>query len=165
MEDGYLGSGLRLRYAKDKYGEENFELTPLKFFSTRTELVRYEKAILTKRFLNYYHDICYNVSEGGEGGNMIAGKCEDELNDLRRKLSECVRGEKNPMYGKHISEETRKKLSLSMKGKGRSEETKEKISKSNKGKKRSDEFRNLMSKAKKGRHWRVNPDTGRREWY
>lgn len=37
--------------------------------------------------------------------------------ETRRKISEAMRGDKNPMKGKHPSEETRKKLSEAGKGK------------------------------------------------
>ena len=43
-------------------------------------------------------------------------------------------GDKNPMFGKHLSKETKKKISKSNKGKIVSKETKQKISKSQLGK-------------------------------
>lgn len=67
----------------------------------------------------------YNLSEGGDGGV----RCEE----TRRKISNSHKGlqagEKNPMYGKHHSEETKNKISVAKKGKNRSEETKQKLSK------------------------------------
>ena len=59
-------------------------------------------------------------------------------------------GEKNPMYGKHFTEEAKKKLSESKKGKKLSEETKQKISESKKGKKLSEEHIRKISESKKG---------------
>ena len=52
--------------------------------------------------------------------------------------------------GKHLSEETRKKLSESRKGKHHSEETRKKLSEATKGKHRSEETRKKISEAKKG---------------
>ena len=70
-------------------------------------------------------------------------------------------GEKNPMYGKKLSEETRAKLSLNhadfsgkenpMYGKAHSEETRAKMSAARKGKKLSEETRAKMSTAHKGK--------------
>lgn len=64
--------------------------------------------------------------------------CTYEYNNTygtaRKRASEKMRGENNPNYGKHHSEETKKKISESMTGKTLSEETKKKISKSHKGK-------------------------------
>ena len=45
----------------------------------------------------------------------------------KRKISDSMSGEKNHMYGKHFSEESKKKLSESQTGKHPSEETKKKI--------------------------------------
>ena len=96
--------------------------------------------------------------------------------ETRNKLSTANKGEKNPMYGKHLSEEHKKQISAANKGntyakgkpawnKGKktSEETRKKISESNKGKqagekhpmygkKHSDEAKKKMCEAKKGKH-------------
>ena len=70
----------------------------------------------------------YNLTEGGEG--FIP--CEE----IRKKISKACKGlqagEKNPMFGKNHSEETRKKMSESHKN--ISDETRKKMSKSHKGK-------------------------------
>ena len=42
-------------------------------------------------------------------------------------MSEINRGENNPMYGKKLSEETKKKISESLEGHEVSEETKKKM--------------------------------------
>lgn len=73
-------------------------------------------------------------------------------------------GEKNPNFGKPVSIETRRKLSLAKKGKKLSEEHKKKISESNKGRdtsgvknsmygrKHSEETKRKIGKANKRRH-------------
>ena len=100
--------------------------------------------------------------------------------ETKNKLRTANIGEKNPMYGKHISEEHKKKLSEVNKGnayaKGRpawnkdkkmSEEFCRKNSESHKGiqagenhpmygKKHSDAAKKKMSEAKKGKHWYNN---------
>ena len=48
--------------------------------------------------------------------------------DTRQKLSESKKGEKCYIFGKHLSEETRKKISEAHKGKQVSEETRQKLS-------------------------------------
>ena len=59
----------------------------------------------------------------------------------KRKLSESMKGEKNPRFGKHHSAEARKKISEArkgkpscMKGKHHSEESRKKMSEAHKGK-------------------------------
>ena len=49
---------------------------------------------------------------------------------FRKKMGEIGKGELNPNYGKHLSEETRNKISESLKGRHLSEETRKKISES-----------------------------------
>lgn len=71
----------------------------------------------------------YNITLGGESGN---GYMPSE--ERKRELSELFKGENNPNYGKHLSEETRKKLSEAHKGKIISEKTRKKMSESRKGK-------------------------------
>ena len=58
-------------------------------------------------------------------------------------------GEKHPMFGKHHSEETRKKMSMSLRGKHHSEETRKKMSMSLRGKHHSEETRKKMSEKAK----------------
>ena len=60
-------------------------------------------------------------------------------------------GKNNPMYGKHFSKESRKKISESLKGKACSEEHRRKLSEANKGKHHSNESRKKMSASHKGK--------------
>ena len=74
------------------------------------------------------------------------------------RISKAHKGEKNPMFGKKISEEQKKKISEAHKGKHLSEEHKRKLSEAQKGEKNhnygkqlSDETRKKMSEAAKRR--------------
>ena len=53
--------------------------------------------------------------------------------DTKKKMSAALKGENNPMYGKHLSEETKNKLSEELKGRKFSEEHKKKIGETKKG--------------------------------
>jgi len=87
--------------------------------------------------------------------------------ETRKMLSDCKLGVKNPMYGKHQSEESRKKKSIALTGLKRSEEeikksadarrgrrttpeTKQKLSVSHKKENLSAETIEKMAKAKRG---------------
>ena len=63
------------------------------------------------------------------------------------------KGENNPNYGKHFSEEHKIKIGEGNRGKQLTEETKHKISLAKIGKRFSDKTRRKMSAAKKGKHF------------
>jgi hypothetical protein len=93
-----------------------------------------------------------NRTDGGDGvSGLVVGE------ETRKKLSELRVGEKNPNYGKKMSEEQRKKISESAKGRKLSEEHKNKIRKSmlgntwNVGRKHSDEMKMKVGESSKGR--------------
>ena len=95
----------------------------------------------------------------------------------RQKMSESHKGEKNPFYGKHHTEDNKRKISESHKGKRHTDDTRKKMSESRKGKKfseetrrkmseaakhRTDETRRKMGEANKGKTWKVID--GKRVW-
>ena len=67
LDDGYMGSGVRLKYAYKKYGIENFTKEILKFFGTIKEAYEYESEIVTEDLT--HNPDCYNIQCGGEGWN------------------------------------------------------------------------------------------------
>ena len=78
----------------------------------------------------------YNCTLGGDG--QVGRKHTEEE---KMKISESIKGEKNPYYGKHHTEESRRKNSEAhkgktpwIKGKHHTEESRRKNSESNKGK-------------------------------
>lgn len=69
LNDGYMGSGSRLKYAFNKYGIENFKKEIIKYFDNREDLANYEAEIVSEKLV---HDInCYNISCGGEYWNTL----------------------------------------------------------------------------------------------
>lgn len=70
LEDGYLGSGLRLRRSIRKYGKENFRLEILTFFNSRSDLIDAEKHLVNHELLK--NEMCMNIRTGGEGGFISA---------------------------------------------------------------------------------------------
>ncbi len=66
LEDGYLGSGKRLRCSIRKYGKENFKFEILEFFNDRTELVTAEIELVNTDLIK--EELCMNLKEGGDGG-------------------------------------------------------------------------------------------------
>ena len=70
--------------------------------------------------------------------------------ETKKKISKALKGEANYWFGKHLSEEHKKKLSEAHKGLKASEETKKKISESLKGRQHSEETKKKISDAHKG---------------
>jgi hypothetical protein len=66
LDDGYMGSGVYIRRAYEKYGIENFEKEILQFYSNAKEMFDAEATIVHKEFIK--EDSNYNLAEGGKGG-------------------------------------------------------------------------------------------------
>ena len=159
LNDSYLGSGLLLQRAINKYGSDNFIKEILHISSSKEENAEQEKLFIEK--YNAVNDPnFYNIHVGGFGGNTIAGWDSERLAQYKKEKSIATSGEKNPRYGAHLSEETKQKIrenrdtaymqtpeykhtmSLAvmgekngMYGKHHTEESKMKMSESKKGKK------------------------------
>ena len=77
LDDGYMGSGTRLKRAYKKYGIENFQKEIIKFFKSREELAEYELEIVNEELIADPN--CYNISKGGENCCTInTVSCIDE---------------------------------------------------------------------------------------
>jgi hypothetical protein len=66
LDDGYLGSGNKIRRSIRKYGKENFKLEILQFFESRELLAEREKELVNEEILK--DPMCMNLRKGGEGG-------------------------------------------------------------------------------------------------
>ncbi|WP_409305714.1 NUMOD3 domain-containing DNA-binding protein [Peribacillus sp. SCS-155] len=145
----YVGSGIRLRQAINKYGIENFETYIIDLAIYKNELKVKEEFYITY-FKAHERDDWYNISKVSSGGNTLAGYTPEEMHEFRRKISNAFKnmpkkkredwlknvranhkalkgkengmfgsarfGEKNPMYGKRHTEESKRKNSESNKG-------------------------------------------------
>ena len=87
----YLGSGIILSRAIEKYGLENFSKEIIE--ECKTKKILNEREIY---WINYYNavesDNFYNIASGGDGGNTIAGYTDDQRNLLSTKLSDMRKG-------------------------------------------------------------------------
>ena len=149
--------------AFNKYGEENFEIIILKEDLQTQCLLNFWECYYIEKY-NCLSKENYNCSSGGSNGNNFAGKTEEEMNEIRNKISE-----KSKLMWENMSKEDKmnrnEKLSKSNMGKQHSEETKEKISHTRKerkvadgenngmyGKHHSEETKRKISEAKKGKY-------------
>jgi hypothetical protein len=141
LEDGYIGSGRRLRKSIRKYGIENHEKQILEFFENRDLLIEAEKVAITPEML--VDKNCMNLMGGGTGGfisdeqqrhrSICGGKAHkqkmfddleyrdvvvERLRNTMKKSHKEGKIKYNTFEGKTHSEETKQKMSNSSKGIG-----------------------------------------------
>jgi|GEM_PF-1482481 len=177
----YLGSGLALQPAIEKYGRENFIRTTLAEFSCGADAYAAETEMVDLEFVKRLDT--YNLKLGGKGnkGLPLTEEHKAKLSaihkgrvfsaETRAKISASGKGKiiskkqkaqigaaaKGNTYnlGRVFSTETREKMSAAQKGKIIKPETKTKISAFQTGRVRSPETRAKMSAAKKGTNNRL----------
>jgi hypothetical protein len=157
LDDGYFGSGEILRKAIKKHSKENFKKEIVEYFDSIEDMFLAESIIVNADFVK--RQDTYNCRVGGCGGS---GPVSDATREKLRVAN----------TGKHLSEEHKKKISLSGKGKKHKkrklstehkqklrenrlgwkhpEEVKQKIKEGNTGKIATQETRDNMSRAHKG---------------
>lgn len=162
-KDQYMGSGVLLKKAKEKYGTENFEKFLIQYCNSKEELNKQEKFWIAEYRNRGKAE--YNIADGGQGGGSYRkGTHVSE----EQKIKESITIREQYKNGRHpwnyetkgvmkawnknkkgiYSEETLEKMR-----KPKSEETKNKISQSKKGKKIGpckEETKKRISQAKKG---------------
>lgn len=90
LNDGYMGSGKRIRAAIAKYGISNFKKTILKFYGSLAEVLEAEKEIVTEDFCRRADT--YNIAVGGKcGGSLVAGKTREELDIWHKHIRDALR--------------------------------------------------------------------------
>lgn len=123
--------------ALQSYGWNNFDHIILKENLTLDEANYWEDY-----YINFYHskyfENGYNIRDAGSRGSLSESTKQKLSNAAKAKKSwqgdnnprhlDPLYGERNGMYGKHHSEETKQKISQALKGKTRTEEQKQKIS-------------------------------------
>lgn len=131
--------------AMRKYGVDMFTIEDVEVLqaATKEELVR----LLNDREIYYISTLKppYNEAPGGLGHTGVLWT-EERRENFKRLMS----GENNHNYGKHLSDDTKEKLSASLKGRIISEESRKKTSETMKGVPKSEETRRKMAEAQKG---------------
>lgn len=144
LDDGYYGSGRRLKHSLNKYGKENHKIEIIEYLPNRKSLIEREKEIVNLNEIA--KEDCMNLMVGGRGGfisdeqqryrSICANKVRNEKlkndeifrNNLSKSLS--IAAKKNHINGiynnvKHVTfsnkkhtEKTKLKMSNSHMGKG-----------------------------------------------
>lgn len=137
LNDGYLGSGTRLRRSIRRNGIENFKIEYLEFFDNRIDLVNREKELVNEDLLK--DPLCINLVYGGNGGYISpegvkkGGKYSGKLFATKLKNDKEFRNKHINSFVKMIS--NLRKMGLltppNWTGKKHKEESKKKIGESN----------------------------------
>lgn len=133
LNDGYVGSGKRIRNIKSRYGKEILKLEILSFHADRKSLMIAESLIVNSNLLN--DKKCMNLREGGQGGfsheNQLKNspKGHEKLRELKKDITFFKK------YCKNVGEGVKRGLKKRNKngywdGKKHTEESKFKMRKS-----------------------------------
>ncbi len=110
IDDGYLGSGVALKNAVNKYGKENFNRRVLKTFDCELAAYDYESKILTEAFIKSANT--YNMTSkrhGSYSGGKRSAETRKRMSIAQQGHSATRKGQKNsPEHRRKISETLRK---------------------------------------------------------
>ena len=144
LEDGYMGSGTRLRRSLNKHGKDNHKVEFIEFLDSREELKDREAEIVNLNEIA--KEDCMNLKVGGYGGlsddkhkkaftdaginnfknskekRDAAVRLVQATPEFRKNMSDALKvyhiDNPNSFKGRTHTEETKQKMSESMRGKG-----------------------------------------------
>lgn len=143
IDDGYMGSGKRLRRSIRKYGKENHIREILGYYDSRELLIEAEIEAITEEMIG--DKDCMNLMRGGYGGlssqehrKAFLKAGIDNFNKSKEKREKSLAKTRlTPEYRENMSKSKKKYFEVNdgtFKGKTHSNETKEKMSETMKGK-------------------------------
>jgi hypothetical protein len=168
----YLGSGIAIKKAIEKYGKQNFIKEILYYCKDIDGLNKKEAEIINEKIINDPNS--YNLALGGQGGdlskfnkkinNRLGKKWEeifgkDRASELRKNHSKKLSGVNNGMFGKNLTAGEnngmfgKKGILCPNYGKIRTPEQKEKYRQVNLGKKDSEITKSKKKQAAKNRKY------------
>ena len=123
LDDGYMGSGKLIKRAIKKYGVENFKKEIQGFYEDMEELNYMERVLVDQTWVD--REDTYNLVIGGDQFRLFGSLSEEHKrkigdgnrnkhpsNKTRKLMSEKAKmrtGVKNSFFGKHHSDEAKRK--------------------------------------------------------
>lgn len=98
LNDNYLGSGVFLKNLVRTYGKENLVKLNKKFFSTREELVRYEKKVTNKDWYSSQYTLNNKRSGRSVNENNQRYSVQQKLQNLEKKLKNELKEYNSYLY-------------------------------------------------------------------
>jgi hypothetical protein len=135
LDDGYLGSGYKLKNAIRKYGKSQFAREIIYIAFDYDSLWLAERLLVDEKWIA--RKDTYNIALGGRAPNRKGIPMSKEAKDKRRVTMAPLYA--NPAYQNKLSEAQKKRAPPS-------QETRDKIRRANQGQRRSEEFRIHLSK-------------------
>ncbi|WDR21839.1 homing endonuclease [Salmonella phage vB_SenM_UTK0003] len=83
LDDGYVGSGVFIKKAINKYGLENFTKIIIKKFDTSKEAFEFEAEMVTEDVVK--NRMYYNAKPGGYGGIYMTEEIKKKMKESSRK--------------------------------------------------------------------------------
>lgn len=133
VDDGYLGSGKRVKAEVKKYGKENFEKVILEELPTRKALEEREREIVNDELL--IDPLCLNLKNGGEGGGSFWNEEHKVKYQAAGTAARAIQIKEVGQHPNSISAlvESTKGRNFNWSGRKHREETKAKMKASHKG--------------------------------
>ena len=119
--DDYLGSGVVLSKAIEKYGRDNFTKTVLHVFDTEEQMNAKERELVTPEVV--ISEEYYNIALGGDGGAIVLKPEHPLYNTVCKKISESQLARAAAMS--RITSELHKQQRVGMYGKSQSDHQKQ----------------------------------------
>lgn len=138
--DGYIGSGLRLRRSIRKYGVENHTKEILEYCNTREELVLREIEIVNSDLIQ--DDLCMNLKCGGIGGFINEEHKNKFIESSKKSQIQFLINGDEKIRENHRNSSSKRMKQLNLGGKVKYN--------NRKGINLSEEHKNLLSSLKKG---------------
>ena len=129
IDDGYLGSGIRLINAIRKYGKENFKREIVCICCNSKELSFVESIIVNEDVV--LDPLCYNIALGGQGGCIVLSEGHPLRSSTIKKIRSAANSNENKKRLSELAKENHKTKRIGMYGKKQSDFQKKQVALAN----------------------------------
>lgn len=89
LNDGYMGSGIALKKAYEKYGVFNFKKEILYFFDNQNEMYSFEELYINEQLVN--NQMCYNLIVGGRNKKVLKQASDLAKQNRNEKVNQKIK--------------------------------------------------------------------------
>ena len=147
LNDEYIGSGIALKKAIQKYGKEYFKKEILYIFDNELQMNETEKKIVNCNLIK--NEGTYNIALGGNGGCIVLTETHPLRDQTIKKIKQSTNTDENKQKRRELAIKNHQSKKIGMYGKKQTQHQKETVSKALSG--RNITWGEKISKALKGR--------------